>query len=228
VSAAARDPNDDPLRPTREVPLRPTREPNAPFVPGPATPRVAPAPRVIGPRGSLPTPQHRRQLDEREISRAPALMPIDRFLVAAFDQRRIAAGVVALRERGWTVTPLRRAAPGAGGLSRELARALHRATLAATSIGALGALIGALIVPSEALIPTLGWIPGPAVGAALLAGVLGAMGFALGLLAILVTPSRALNPMIEGSEALLAVHAPESTDAIAAAVVAAGGSVVAH
>ncbi len=204
--------------------MRPTREPNAPFVAGPASPRVAPAPRVIGPRGSVPTARHR---DERALS-AAVTVPVERFLVAAFHQRRVADAVVALRARGWSITPLRRAAPGPAGLSRELERTLRRATLVATVLGALGALAGALLVPSEALIPTLGWIPGPAVGAALLAGVLGAIGFALGLLALLVAPAKSLTPWMEGDHALIAVHAEATTDAIATAVVAAGGSVVAH
>lgn len=136
--------------------------------------------------------------------------------------------MLALRARGLTVTPMLRAAAGPAGLSRELQRALRRATIAATSLGAIGALVGALMVPSEALIPTLGWIPGPAVGAALLAGLLGAVGFAIGLLAVLVTPQRTLAPLLGGDEALVAVHAAESVDAIAAAVVDAGGTIVAH
>jgi hypothetical protein len=58
--------------------------------------------------------------------------------------------------------------------------------------------------------------------------VLGAIGFAVGLLALLVAPSRALSPWLDGDRALLAVYAPESTDTIAAAIVAAGGCVFAH
>jgi len=227
MSAAARDREqpDEPLRPTREVALRPTREPAAPFVAGPRGPHVAPAPRVIGPRASQPG--RRARTEESAPERVPVSAP-ERLLIASFDQRRAASGVVELRAHGFTVTPLRRAAAGPAGLSRELARALHRATIAATALGAIGALIGALITPSEALVPHLGWIPGPAVGAALLAGLLGAVGLAVGLLAILVTPQRSLDPILEGSQTLLAVQAEVSVDILAAAIVAAGGAVVAH
>ncbi len=231
VSARARDPdsNEDAARPTREVALRPTREPSAPFVPGPTAPRIAPAPRVIGPRA---TPARRPRPEDRPEAPAPAplrtTIPVQRFLIASFSRARAANAVLALRARGFMVTPMLRAAAGPAGLSRELSSAVRRATIAATSLGALGALIGALIVPSEALIPTLGWIPGPAVGAALLAGVLGAIGFAVGLLAVLVTPPRALGAIVAGDQAIVAVHAAESIDVIAAAVVEQGGTVVAH
>ena len=122
---------------------------------------------------------------------------------------------------------LREVRGGPAELSRELANAVRRATIAATCAGFLGAMIGALIVPSEALVPGFGWVPGPAVGAALLAGILGAVGFALGLLALLVMPTRTLTPLAAGDRALIAVMASDSAMAIAA-IVAAGGTPLAH
>jgi hypothetical protein len=208
VSAAPRDPDAvDELRPTREAVVRPTREPRAPFVPGPESPRIAPAPRAAQLRAAAP------------VARAQAVAA-RAVVIAAFPRERVAGILLALRERGLDATPLREAQPGPAGLSRELSHAVRRATIAATSLGGIGALVGALIVPSEALVPGFGWIPGPAVGAALLAGVFGALGFALGMLALLLMPARTLKP-------LAAIHAPDSATALTA-VIELAGTAVAH
>lgn len=148
-------------------------------------------------------------------------------VVASFPLARLPGVLTALRERGLEATVLRRAQPGAPGLARELSHALGRATIAASACGALGALIGALLVPAEALVPGFGWLPGPAVGAALLAGVLGALGFALGMLALLVMPARALEPLAAGDSALVAIAGPQADTALAATIELAG-TPVAH
>lgn len=87
--------------------------------------------------------------------------------------------------------------------------------------------MGALLVPSEAWVPGFGWLPGPVVGAALLAGILGAVGFALGMLALLAMPARSLAPLAAGDRVLIAVTAVDTASAIAA-IVAAGGAPLAH
>lgn len=214
VSAAQRDPNAaEELRPTTEAFVRPTREPRAPFVPGPQSPRVAPAPRA-------------GQLRAMPAVAKPPVVPRS-IVVASFPRERVPGVISALRDRGLDATQLREAQPGPAGLSRELSHAVVRATIVATSLGGIGALIGALIVPAEALVPGFGWIPGPAVGAALLAGVLGALGFALGMLALLLMPARALKPLAAGDRALIAIVGPDATNALAAAIELAG-TPVAH
>jgi hypothetical protein len=211
-STPASAPLGEDLRPTREAMLRPTREPRAPFVAGPQLPRIAPAPRAAAVRAM-----------------APAAKPLTgrAIVIGAFPRQRASAALIALREAGVGATLLREARPGPAGLARELGEALRRATIAATCAGGIGALIGALIVPSEALVPGFGWIPGPAVGAAILAGILGAVGFALGMLALLIMPARALKPLVEGDRALIAVTANDSAAAIAA-IATQSGIVVAH
>jgi hypothetical protein len=250
VSAVLRDrdggDDGESLRPTREVALRPTREPNAPFVAGPAGPRVAPAPRVAVQRSPTRAIAHRAEpIDPVAINHVPMdvapLAPAndrpilamskntpEAVVVASFPRDRAAAAVLTLRARGLNATLLREASAGPAGLGRELRRALQRATIVATMLGGIGALIGALTVSSEALVPSLGWLPGPAVGAALCAGVLGALGFALGVLALLFTPSRILSPLVQGNRVLVAVRALEPSSAIVAAIVPFGGTIIAH
>ncbi len=142
--------------------------------------------------------------------------------VSPGDEARLST---ALRGCGLRVRRLREGVPTK--LVRELERALRRAAQFATVAFVLGAVVGAVAVRTEALIPTWGWIPGPVIGGCLGAGLLGVIGFVLGALVSVVSAGRPRG-LVRGS-VLVAVEGERITvNEIAARVVAAGGEPLAH
>jgi hypothetical protein len=161
---------------------------------------------------------------------ADAAHPNGPLVVARFRREDVERAVLVLRGRGLVVARLKETAPGAEGLSRELAYAFRRTTTTATVLAAIGALVGALLSPGEALIPGWGWLPGPLVAAAVAAGVMGTFGLLAGAVSLLFAKPKTLAEAAAGGHALLAIEGTSAanTPLVLARVAELGGEPLAH
>jgi hypothetical protein len=159
-----------------------------------------------------------------------AAHPSGPLVVARFRRDEVERALLVLRGRGLVVARLNEAAPGPEGLSRELAFAFRRATTTATALGAIGALVGALLSPGEALIPGWGWLPGPLVAAAVAAGIMGTLGLLLGAVSLLFAAPQTLADAAAGGHALIAIEGTSAanTPLVLARIAELGGQPLAH
>ena len=223
------------------VPLRPTRVALDPAL-GQSSAPIHPAGHPTGPAG-FPTPARRRRkarallasrgstalgLQIARISRGPQGSAT---LVARFPGAMAAGLGPVLASLAVRALEVRRLESVAGelpaSLGEALARTLRTASTVAAGLGAAGALAGVVLIDGEALVPHLGWIPAPVVGALLGAGLLGALGMLLGALAVILFPSLSA-PRGPASGVVVVVRTrPFDLDAVVAGVVDAGGSIAA-
>lgn len=130
-----------------------------------------------------------------------AAPPETSVVVAAFDPRDLRVALDALRARGCSVQPI--AVPARA--RRVVAQTVDRAAVVATLAGAVAAPVGAVLLRGEAYLPTLGWLPVPAVAAAAFAGAIGALAFAIAVIVLLSRASLA-SPVAEPSAWLIAAR----------------------
>lgn len=240
--SAARAQRDADERPSRDSVLRPTRDAlRAPFVAAPKPPRVAPAPRVVAkakvstvvvagaPPTATTTATRTMAVPAPLPAPAPAASTPGAAVVARFRREAVDRAMITLRARGIVAQRMREAAPGPVGLARELTRSLRRATSIATAFAAVGLLLGALLVPRPALVPTWGWLPGPVVGAAFGAGALAVLGFLVGAISLLFSPAAQLATIAGGAHVLVVARANDrSVASLLAHVVELEGEPIAH
>lgn len=230
ASAGAQGDDAAPLRPTREA-LRPTHDGSS-----------------SGPVGVPPRARSRRvgrswlRRTTLETQGIPRSERVDEELTRLGEMKRGAAIIVARFVDGPLLSPLlsslepraievRRLDTVAADLPESMADAIRRvlrfAATTATTFGALGGLIGALLVGGEALLPALGWVPGPIVGAATFGGALGVIGLLLGAIAMLVFPRLAMHHARGGSVFVIVRARSFDLSAIVTRLVDAGGVIAA-
>lgn len=204
------------------LPLRPTRAaPCAPFVSAPPAPRVARAPAVCGEGQREHWTQDAALALGGEPGSALALVegPADAGWLAS---------LASLASVDAVALEIRSLVPVGGALGSRApspSPALSRVARVASALGALGAFLGGVaFAGGEGSLPMIGWLPGPVIGAAAGAGVLGLAGVALGAIVALLTRGPATSST--GALAYVRVRT-EDRDALLALVARGGGRIVA-
>jgi hypothetical protein len=202
------------------LPLRPTRAaPCAPFVSAPPAPRVARAPAVCG------EGQRERGMLEPALAFGGEPGSALALVEGPADARWLGA-LASLAMVDELDLEIRALVPVGGALGPPTpSPALSRVARVASALGALGAVIGGVaFAGGEGSLPMIGWLPGPVIGAATGAGVLGLAGVVLGAIASLFARGRTKSP---GSALAYVRVRTEDRDALLAAVVRGGGRIVA-
>jgi hypothetical protein len=242
--------DEEPLRPTRQAiaePIREGREGEAADVDGPS-PTAGEALRAHRTRRRqskrLRAPSSGALADQVASALARASQPGPELSRQPPVQaaRRRSAVIVARFQRGALVEPLvsslesralevQRLETVSTELPTSLGDAFDRivrmAALTSATCGFLGALACSMLLSGEALVPSVGWIPGPIIGAAIGAGAFGAVGFVIGALIMLLFPAIALRHARRGTVFVIVRARAFDLEAIVGRIVDAGGTIAA-
>ncbi|MEO7095769.1 MAG: hypothetical protein ABI175_21095 [Polyangiales bacterium] len=208
--------DDEPLRPTRQAVM--LGDGSAPVDFG-----IADHVAVALARFSNAAPISTKETSAQSAHRRTAL------IVARFQQGMLVEPLVSsLESRALEVRKLETVSTELpANLGDAFQRIVRMAAVSSATLGFLGALACSMLLSGEALVPSVGWIPGPIMGAAIGAGVFGALGFLLGALAMLLVPSMALRHAPRGAVFVIVRARAFDLEAIIGRVVDAGGTITA-
>lgn len=229
-----RDAEADALRPSHEGAQTPNGDASPPHHPRPAMRRRLKArARAAAAAGAASAIAAMRTLEGERYSASWVAEKRHRtaILVARFgaDPVALAPLLAAIEPRAVEVRRLDTVAPTEVPASamEALRRVVRGASVGAAGGGALGALLGSLAIAGEALLPSLGWVPGPIVGGALGAGALGVLGFVVAATVLLLSPSATLHRRGATGTLVVVRARPFDVEAIIARLVEAGGVITA-